>query len=41
MARLIRLKACMKLITIPLREFALPSTRTGSIELHSEFSLRP
>ncbi|WP_306533800.1 hypothetical protein [Geobacter sp.] len=27
----------MKLITIPLRDFALPSPRTGSIEAHSGY----
>ena len=27
----------MKLITIPLRDFALPAPRTGSIEAHSGY----
>jgi DNA excision repair protein ERCC-2 len=29
--------SAMKLITIPLRDFALPSPRTGSIEAHSGY----
>lgn len=31
------MKVAMKLITIPLRDFALPAPRTGSIEAHSGY----